>query len=282
MPCYYPISITVKSKPQKVPCGQCIGCRLERSRQWALRITLESKLYDENSFVLLTYDNDHVPKTEKGYLTLDKIHVQDFIRKLRYTFFSEKIRYFACGEYGDHFSRPHYHVCFLGFRPPELERSINTDKGSPTYTSKIFTNLWGHGLTSISDLTFESAAYASRYVCKKVTGKKEWWHYRGRQSEFALMSRRPGIGKPFFDLYQNDIYGNRDSVHCRRNTCKPPRYYDKLLEKYNLARYGGIKTERSVDSLFNEKSAITKCKRAINKQSQISHLKRSYENGSNL
>lgn len=284
MPCYKPISITVPSKSTKqtVPCGRCIGCRLEQSRQWAVRITLESKLYDQNSFILLTYDDDHVPRTAKDLLSLDKIHLQDFFRRLRYAFPDDKIRYFACGEYGEQFSRPHYHVCFLGFRPPELVPGPSTKKGSPTWGSEELTRLWGHGATSISDLTFESAAYVSRYCTKKFTNKNpllEYKHYRGREPEFALMSRRPGIGRPFFDLYQNDIYKNRDSVNIRENDCKPPRYFDKLLEMKNPARFGGVKTEREVQSIFNQKGLIQLSHQHKNKLSQINNLKRSFENG---
>lgn len=89
------------------------------------------------------------------------------------------------------------------------------------------------------------------------------------------MSRRPGIGRPFFDLYQNDMYYTRDRVTIRGKSCKPPRYYDKLLEHDNLARYGGIKTEREVEAALNPTTLVELTNRKINKEKQISHLNRS-------
>lgn len=44
----------------KLPCGQCIGCRLERSRQWAMRCVHEASLYEKNCFITLTYDDSHL------------------------------------------------------------------------------------------------------------------------------------------------------------------------------------------------------------------------------
>jgi hypothetical protein len=46
----------------KIPCGQCIGCRLEYSRQWAMRCHHEASLHIFNSFITLTYDPEHLPQ----------------------------------------------------------------------------------------------------------------------------------------------------------------------------------------------------------------------------
>lgn len=47
--------------PVTLPCGQCIGCRLERSRQWAIRCAHEASLYEENCFITLTYRDEDLP-----------------------------------------------------------------------------------------------------------------------------------------------------------------------------------------------------------------------------
>lgn len=44
-------------RPVTIPCGQCIGCRLERSRQWAVRCVHEASLHTSNCFLTLTFSN---------------------------------------------------------------------------------------------------------------------------------------------------------------------------------------------------------------------------------
>ena len=44
-----------------IPCGKCIGCRLDYSRQWADRLMMEMKYHDKAYFLTLTYDDDHIP-----------------------------------------------------------------------------------------------------------------------------------------------------------------------------------------------------------------------------
>ena len=95
--------------PLKIACGQCIGCRLERSRQWAVRCVHENKMHDVSSFVTLTYDNDYLPSGG----TLVKRDLQLFMKRLRRSR-DEKIRFYACGEYGDATQRPHYHLLLFG------------------------------------------------------------------------------------------------------------------------------------------------------------------------
>lgn len=93
----------------KISCGQCIGCRLERSRDWALRIVQEATLHAQNSFVTLTYADRHLP----SHASLRKKHLQDFMKRLRFST-DAKLRYYACGEYGTTSLRPHYHICLFG------------------------------------------------------------------------------------------------------------------------------------------------------------------------
>ena len=38
----------------KLPCGRCIGCRLDRSKQWAIRLMHEAQQHNKNSFITLT------------------------------------------------------------------------------------------------------------------------------------------------------------------------------------------------------------------------------------
>ena len=113
----------------QIPCGQCIGCRLEYSRQWANRCMLELEYHDSAYFVTLTYDDDHVPVSYYGdpdtglatpSLTLRKRDFQLFMKRLRKAFPDDHIRFFAAGEYGSQTFRPHYHAIIFGLHLDDL------------------------------------------------------------------------------------------------------------------------------------------------------------------
>ena len=98
----------------QLPCGQCVGCRLERSRQWVVRCIHEASLYENNCFLTLTYSDDCLPNGND----LIYRHFQLFMKRLRKRFGSN-IRFYMCGEYGDLFGRPHYHACLFNFDAPD-------------------------------------------------------------------------------------------------------------------------------------------------------------------
>lgn len=96
--------------PVQIPCGRCIGCRLEHSRQWAIRCVHEASLHEENTFLTLTYNNEYVDPN----FSLNKTDITNFLKRLRKNT-GRKIRYFQCGEYGEQFHRPHHHVLLFGY-----------------------------------------------------------------------------------------------------------------------------------------------------------------------
>lgn len=248
MPCYHPLTAYRNSEarggitfsaatgtiPLKIPCNQCIGCRLERSRQWAMRCVHEASLHKDNSFITLTYNDQHIPPT--GTLVIK--HFQDFMKRLRKSQPNTRIRYYHCGEYGDLNRRPHYHALLFGFQFPDLEL-FQTKKGNKIYTSATLEKLWTFGFSTIGALTFESAAYCARYVMKKKTGKQAPAYYRNIDKttgeywdiipEYNTMSRRPGIAHDWYQLYKNDAYPS-DFITLRGKKMKPPKYYDRLFE----------------------------------------------------
>jgi len=221
-----------------VPCGQCIGCRLERSRQWAVRCVHEAQMHDDNCFVTLTYDDENLPFGS----TLQREDFQKFMKRLLKNS-GLKIRVFYCGEYGGEGQRPHYHACLFGYRPndPEL---FSTAGEYPLYTSKFLTKTWGLGHASFGELTFETAAYTARYCTKKFTGPDADAHYETidpetgeittRVPEFSGQSLRPGIGARWLDAYGADTY-QKNEVILRGKAMKPPRFYDKYFENIDYA-----------------------------------------------
>ena len=51
----------VASEELEIPCGRCIGCKLDYSRQWANRCSLEATQWQNNYFITLTYANEYLP-----------------------------------------------------------------------------------------------------------------------------------------------------------------------------------------------------------------------------
>lgn len=221
-----------------VPCGKCIGCRLEKSRQWAVRCMHEASLHEENCFLTLTYRPDALPAGG----TLVKRHFQLFMKKLRQAYSGRDIRYYMCGEYGDNFGRPHYHACIFGL---DFEDKVFWKKHGdyPLYTSAKLEKLWGLGFCSIGGLSFDSAAYVARYCTKKVTGKDADTYYNGRQPEYGAMSLKPAIGLRWYEQWKGDAFPS-DYLIVNGVKCKPPRYYDRCLEREDPDLYARIKQRR--------------------------------------
>lgn len=258
--------------PLTIPCGQCIGCRLERSRQWATRCLHEASLYDANCFVTLTYDEVHIPPLGG----LRKRDFQLFMKRLREYYSGSRIRFFHCGEYGSTSKRPHYHCLLFGFDFPD-KRPWSIRRGLPVWRSEVLEKLWPYGQSEIGSVTFESAAYVARYVVKKVTGEAAAEHYlrldeeTGElvrlEPEYCTMSRRPGIGAEWYAKFGKEVFP-ADSVVCRGHLSLPPRYYGDLYEladsvgarKVKVARKRRAKPEESTPErlLVREKCAIAR------------------------
>jgi hypothetical protein len=234
-------------EPIWLPCGQCIGCRLERSRQWAMRCVHEAQMYDRNCFVTLTYDDEHLPANG----SLNKRDFQLFMKRLRKRY-GAGIRYYQCGEYGELLGRPHHHAILFNF---DFDDKVlwSVRDGVRLYRSASLEQLWPHGYSTIGDVTFESAAYVARYCTKKITGKLAGEHYKGKMPEYATMSRRPGIGRAWLEKYKDDVY-NHDYVVVRNGLkLRPPRYYDKIYDEIDPERMMALKEKRGEAATENIK-----------------------------
>lgn len=276
MPCYYPMRGERSSTGVRIigsyrhgekagwislPCGRCIGCRLEHSRQWATRIMFESQLHDSSAFITLTYNDENLPFPP----SLNYKHFQDFMKRLRKRF--GKVRFYMCGEYGDINLRPHYHAALFGVDfAGDRQLYRVTDSGHNIYISDDLASLWPFGFSSVCELNFDTAAYISRYVTKKITGDAAKAHYSftdaetgevyDRVPEFAHMSLKPGIGGEWFEKFNKDVYDGHDYVVIRGHKCKPPRYFDKLLKRANPDRFDQVKVSRETRGLSNYKDNI--------------------------
>lgn len=207
-----------------VRCGQCTPCRITKKREWATRLMLEAKEYENISFVTLTYSDEALYEEslitdidEDGHIkaTLEPRHPQLFIKRLRKSLAPSKIRHFYVGEYGDHGERPHYHLILFGYPSckygePKLKyKNVSYEKDGPRYYEKnqctcdscqLIQSKWKYGFTKNERPRDVKAVgeYACGYVTKKMTNQNneitEHW-LNGRHPEFARMSNGGGKSK---------------------------------------------------------------------------------------
>lgn len=242
MACYRPVSIGRKPgsayEDNIVPCGRCLGCLLRRARDWTVRCAHELALHDDAMFLTLTFSDEHLPLpylpvvSPYHYGTLRKDILQLFLKRYRKHLKKRRISFFACGEYGRRFSRPHYHAIIFGHKFPDLvPHSIRN--GHQLWHSPTLTQLWGLGEVIVGDVTPESIAYVARYTIDKLYAKISDPEYlaTGRIPEYVTMSRRPAIGLDFYRKYYAQFLAT-DSAWLNGFRHTLPRYYDKLYDRY--------------------------------------------------
>ena len=195
----------------------------------------EAETHARTSFLTLTYNEKSLPSNG----SLDRQHFPLFMKKLRRSeerraaaenASPRSFRYFHCGEYGEETSRPHYHAAFFGDDFREDSKPWHYTRGNHTWTNDRLDQVWSHGRVVVGSLTVESAQYVARYIMKKVNGPMAEAHYQGRTPEYVTMSRKPGLGEPWYRKFKTDVYPS-DQVVIGKHTRRPPRYYDFLLEK---------------------------------------------------
>lgn len=228
MDCWYPITVSKHNNykgsdgliytwvygKMKVPCGRCPACRRRKQNEWAFRIMEEAKYSRNTFFVTLTYEDEFLPYSDLGVSTLDPNRLHKFVKDLRYNF---SFRYFACGEYGDKFERPHYHMILF----------VNEDL-TLTQIENFISKRWPDGFVKVeSPITAGRAKYCAKYSMKQVG-----FDYGDVVPPFARMSRRPGIGKKFLDNLNVPLFRKLQlwHVHDYQGTPYPlPRYYRERL-----------------------------------------------------
>lgn len=237
----------------RLPCGCCVGCYLERSRQWAMRCVDESSLYKENSFVTLSVNPENLKVHGRS---LNHSYFQKFMKRFRKEVAPLRPRFFMCGEYGPENGRPHYHALIFNYGFSDRTYWSVTESGEKIYRSAQLERLWPFGFSSVGDLTFGSAAYVARYHLKKVGGVVSRDHYVDKRTgemlspEYVAMSRRPGIADGWFKKWKDDVYPHDIRVIKGVDTL-PAKYYDALYEKVDPKGYAGVKLRRMLRGSHN-------------------------------
>ena len=224
-----------------IPCGKCSGCRLQKSREWANRCLLELQYHKSSYFVTLTYDEEHVPyhlyddpSTGEAFTSLS-LEPRDwtlFMKRLRKKF-GDGIRFFAAGEYGSETMRPHYHAIIFGLELDDLQPYKKSMQNFQYFNSPSLEKVWGNGFVVVASVTWETCAYTARYVMKKLYGAEaEFYDNFNLEPEFTRMSRKPGIGRQYYDdhpdLYEYEFINISTEKGGRK--FRPPKYYDRLFD----------------------------------------------------
>ena len=274
---------------QEIPCGQCLNCRLNHSKEWAVRCMLEDKYSSDSYFVTLTYDDLHVPYKnviieENGlfmpFQELRKKDLQDFFKRLRKALFGNKkgnLRYFACGEYGDKTYRPHFHCILFNLPLSDLKlyKCRHSSNGDILYFNSAFlSKIWGKGFVVVSAVSENTCAYTARYALKKVDfthsveeaksnlADMELQMNFGKffdyvvsaeylQKPFCVMSRRPGLGRDYFDENCGIIY-QYDEIPGM--SLRKLKYYDRLYDE--LSDF----THRELNEIKEKRARIAQAK----------------------
>lgn len=258
----------------KVPCGHCIGCVLDQARKWSDRMILEYLSSNGRAlFVTLTYNNDHVPVAtdnlgEFREYSLCKRDIQLFFKRVRKKFYNRRIRFYAAGEYGKNTFRPHYHAIIFGLGLcdfPDFEEHGINELGQKYYISNSFGDLWtdSHdgksiGFHILSEVSYKTCSYVARYCMKKI--RPDFIVQYG-EPEFHIMSRRPGLGKTFYDahpdLFESDHIFTNDGQEQKEITI-PKYFYDRLkvdnpeeYDKLNLGSRHALFSDRELLKLQN-------------------------------
>lgn len=236
--CWSPKNYSKEYAPFQLPCGKCIACRLEKARQTAIRCVHEAKMYEQNTFVTLTYSDENLKSERLCYPDFQK-----FIKRLRSHIYEShkgllvkkedyeniKIGVLVTGEYGDKKKRPHWHAIIFNYDWPDKIQVGKTELGDPVFNSKILESLWPYGRCESGTVTFKSASYVARYATKKLYHGKDGTH------DFEPISKRSSknaIGKRFIEKFWPDVFTHGYIVLDDGTQCGIPRYYEDWLKKH--------------------------------------------------
>ena len=208
-----------------VPCGRCLACRISKRREWSLRMLHELADYDDAMFLTLTYNDDNLPPNG----SLVKADLQKFFKRLRKRLDADgrKIRYFACGEYGEQTQRPHYHAIIFGLSLRDEDKQLVMDSWDKMswHVPQIRKQAFGM-------VEPDSIAYVAQYIDKKYTGDLARTEYEEKNREPVFKVSSLGIGKKFCDENADQLKANLyTTVKGVRHSL--PRYY---VERLGLPR----------------------------------------------
>ena len=244
-------------------------CRIDKRRDWLLRLYHERLMHDDAVFVTLTYDKDRLPM---GH-SLSKADFQLFMKRLRQKIWRKdrtKVRFFAVGEYGNEKKRPHYHAIIFGYR---FSDAFGCGFRGPNkaFRSAMLESTWKFGFSEFSDVDIGLLKYIAGYHLKKYSGDRTDEYYLEQyervdyrtgeiyhvEPEFQLCSSRPGIGASWFEKFGKTDAVNNGFCVFEGARHSIPKYYMRIVEEDYPEEYERLveQTEKYVESLGDEYSA---------------------------
>lgn len=222
-----------------VPCNVCENCIRRRRMEWSFRMEEELRFSKCAWFVTLTYEKVSydkygnmilVPDDLKNYFKRLRINEERNLKYLKKGFYwkkvkgqksekvlvyptyenlynnllGEKMSYFACGEYGEQFGRPHYHAIIFNA------------------SRKFIVESWGLGHVHCKKAVPESIAYCLKYLDKWKNKKQDW----KKVKEFNRSSE--GLGISYANRMKEFHRSNLDINYCindRGIMIPMPRYF---------------------------------------------------------
>lgn len=210
------------------------------------------ELYEHKKsiFVTLTYDGKfHYPQA----YSLEKAHLQKFIKRLRKALGEVRIRYFAAGEYGEKTKRPHYHIIIFGIGFSEKQ---------------IIMDCWPYtdwNVNSIREKAFgmaerQSIQYVAKYIEKQLNGKLGEVEYKYKEPPFKLQSQ--GLGKIWAEE-NAEQYESEGFITINGHKVAIPRYYVNrtgidMKKAKEFAKNNECDYIESITGVYSDKAAVFK------------------------
>ncbi len=221
MACLTPLLLNDKfGKVVEVPCGHCINCRKERTKEWGFRLMCECLDWYSSVFLTLTYDEEHVTFVNDAsypfYATLVPRDLQLFFKRLRKALDGRRIKYYACGEYGTNTLRPHYHAILFGVDFLDL----------PTIDK-----CWQMGFVKLDEVNVATCNYVAGYVQKKLYGREAYPDFI--VPPFSRMSKH--LGFDYFAKHHEEIFSH--GLHFQGHQLPVPRYFYRLCIDGKIGNY---------------------------------------------
>lgn len=203
-------------------------------------------MHSANSFITLTYAPEHLPENQDLQFKDTQLFMHRLRKHVARKHEGQKVRFYLCGEYGNDetqlnkIGRPHYHAIIFGYDfADDRELIEDTSDQEKRYYSQVLQDLWGLGRTELGLVTLQSAAYVAQYTVKKINGQMAQDHYlRLNRStaevvkitpEQSRQSRRPGIGKTWYDKYGQDTEKGFITINGKKETL--PKFYERIMSE---------------------------------------------------
>lgn len=216
-----------------VPCGRCVSCRIKRTQEWTLRMLHELEDYDHASFVTLTYNDEFLPFGNDSFGSLCKKDLQKYFKRLRKSLCERKIRYYACGEYGELSQRPHYHFIVFGLHPLQ--------------DADLIKDAWRFGYVSIGNVSADSIKYVAKYCQKQYSGEMAVEEYVNKEREPVFKLSSLGIGRSYIVDHADQIK-RLGYITYKGTKLSIPRYYINKMGLNNNYEFMEAQRCRVIDA----------------------------------